>query len=457
MDDSPGWIEPDDDQRAAQPPAAQPTDQPVVLPPPPVDPVAPPPDEPPAPASYPGAQWGMPAGAAPPSPTRAGEPWHLPGSPGSADPSYRGASTGYTNAPPAPDAPAPGAWGAAPHPAYAAAPQPGIVPLRPMTASDILDGGFATLRAHPRVAFGYAAVLAALIQATRLVTGIAMRNVSGAFSSPLRTTNDGFAQTTHVNGAGLASTIVEQLLSSVFTGLLAGVVTIVVGKAVLGRRAEGKEVSATLRRRGWRLVLLGLLATFIPFAPLIVAGIVVALASAGGDAGVGLAVVFVGIPAVVLAIYAWVKITLAIPAFMLEELEVWAAVRRSWRLVKGGFMRVFGLRLMVTILVAIAGGIVSLLFLFLSDLAGGSTSATATTGRPAAALAIVAIGAAISWTIVVPLEAATFTLIYLDRRFRTEALDLQLARFASEDPAMARAGAASGWTANGPKPPSAWS
>lgn len=54
--------------------------------------------------------------------------------------------------------------------------KPGIVPLRPLSAGEVLDGGFATIRQNPKLVFGYAAAFAAVLQLARALVGIAMRD-----------------------------------------------------------------------------------------------------------------------------------------------------------------------------------------------------------------------------------------------------------------------------------------
>ena len=61
--------------------------------------------------------------------------------------------------------PPPGQW-----PRYGeAAPKPGVIPLRPLGVSEILDGAFASIRRNPKAILGLAAVvmtISAVISAT---------------------------------------------------------------------------------------------------------------------------------------------------------------------------------------------------------------------------------------------------------------------------------------------------
>jgi hypothetical protein len=303
-----------------------------------------------------------------------------------------------------------------------------------LSVGELLDGGFATVRRHPRVAFGFAAVFAALLELARVLTGAAMRDVRGGLGAMYTTTRgtdtDPFP-TYHFHDAAVASTIVEYVLSGVFAVLLAGVVTVVVGKAILGEPIAGAEVGTTVRRRGWRLLGVGLLAGLGPFAPMLVVGLLAVLAAFAGNAALA-ATLIIGIPlSIATAVWLWGKLALAVPAFMLERLGVTAAIGRSWRLVRGAFWRTWGLRALVTLIVGVASSVVSLVFVLVAGLVGGGFSFfSGSTDEPIAALIVMAVGSAIVWAITQPLLAATLTLIYVDRRIRAEGLDIALTRAA---------------------------
>ncbi|HYZ54359.1 MAG TPA: hypothetical protein VE733_12795, partial [Streptosporangiaceae bacterium] len=101
---------------------------------------------PPVPEGQPGAgpygQWAAPPGT-PPGPGPYGQPGPDPyGQPG-----------------PGPH----GQWGATPYgysPRYAPpAPKPGVIPLRPIGLSEILDGAFTAIRRNPRATLGVGAII----------------------------------------------------------------------------------------------------------------------------------------------------------------------------------------------------------------------------------------------------------------------------------------------------------
>ena len=313
---------------------------------------------------------------------------------------------GWQNAPGGPGwQNAPGWQGQAPRADY----KPGVVPLRPLSVGEILDGGFATIRRNPRVVFGCAFALAAGLELVRLGLGAALSDVGGAVTSSLPS-GDGSSRLVITSG-GVAAVVLSYVASAVFGAVLAGVVTEVVGKAVIGQRVEGRAVLRSVGARWWRLVLVSALAGALPFLPV--------LFLIAGPVGI--------IPAVPLAIYLWGKLAVVVPAFVLERTGVGAAITRSWRLVRGAFWRTWGLRALAYLIVVIAASVLSIPFGISSfqDISGGSTPSTGS-------VALSTIGGGIVWMLTEPLLAAAVTLIYIDRRMRAEALDIQLAQAARQ-------------------------
>ena len=143
-----------------------------------------------------------------------------------------------------------------------------------------------------------------------------------------------------------------------------------------------------------------------------------------------------GLATLVLTIWISIRLTLALPAVVLEGVGPAEALRRSWQLVQGTWWRVFGITLLAGIVVAFIGGILQFPFSIVASLAGGSGGLTTmfhagSTGAAAAAptvlsLAIGAIGSIIAATCTRPISAGVTVLLYTDMRIRKEGLDLAL-------------------------------
>ncbi|ORB20315.1 hypothetical protein BST36_19105, partial [Mycolicibacterium moriokaense] len=150
----------------------------------------------------------------------------------------------------------------------------------------------------------------------------------------------------------------------------------------------------------------------------------------------GTAAVIVGLPLglalVVGLIYVWVSLAFAPPLIVLERLGIFAAIARSFRLVKNDFWRVFGILLLATIAVQFVAGAVTMPFSLSGQLMLMAASSTAMT---LLALVLLSVGGVIAQIITAPFSAGVAVLLYTDRRIRSEAFDLVLQTGAAYGPA----------------------
>jgi hypothetical protein len=206
--------------------------------------------------------------------------------------------------------------------------------------------------------------------------------------------------------------------------LLTGMITAVVGQAVLGRAMSAGDAWRVLRPLFGRLVGVSLLTWLIVLAVFVAAlvpGAVVA--GAGAHTGGVALLVLGGLVAVVPAVYLWVALSLAPAALVLERQSVRGALRRSRALVRGSWWRVFGVLALAGIIASVVSSIISLPFgLARGGVLGFATSTTLSFGDLLAG----AVGALVAGTIVRPFSAGVTALLYVDRRMRAEALDLAL-------------------------------
>lgn len=403
MDDTPGWVEPT----------------------PPTDPAPPP--QPPQSAEPPAAQpppaWQYFGSPAPPAPG-VGSSWGPPPQPPPQYGQQYGPHYGQPQYQPPPYGQYVPGWGS-----YQQEYKPGIVPLRPLSVGEVLDGSFSTIRRHPRIVFGFAAVLAVIAELIRLGIGLALNNVPaslGSTSFSTSTDNGNGDTTASLNSFGSAATgaVVSLVVNALCVALLAGVVTGVVGKAVIGQQPDGREILATVRKRWFGLLVVSVLAEVLPFTPLVLIGFGVLLGTVSTGAGITVGVLG-GVAALVLCPLLWGRLALAVPIFILERKGPGASIARSWRLVRGAFWRVWGLRALVTIIVSVASSALSLplVGVIFASAVNGHTPGTIE-------LVLVVIFGAVIWMVTQPLTAAALTLIYVDRRMRAEGLDLQLVQAA---------------------------
>lgn len=300
--------------------------------------------------------------------------------------------------------------------------KPGVIPLRPLGVGEILDGAVSTARAHWRPVLAIALGIALLTEAM------------GIIASRLWLNNDAMAALEN-NAEPTDQEVLDALSSGLFAGSLLAVtamigsvlatamLTIVVSRAVLGQNVTVGEAWADSRGRLLRLFGLVVMVGVATALPVIALVLMTAATGMGPFIAVG---VIVGL---ILSVWVWVSLSLAAPALMLERQGVFTAMRRSWHLVTGSWWRVFGIQLLILLLLLVVTSIVQVPTTMLAALftESPSTLAFSTEWTP---LLINGVGSVLGSVIGLPLTAGVTALLYMDRRIRREALDLELARAA---------------------------
>ncbi|SPM34131.1 transmembrane protein [Mycobacterium rhizamassiliense] len=227
-----------------------------------------------------------------------------------------------------------------------------------------------------------------------------------------------------VVGGYLASVSGSMLVTWLGSMLLSGMLTVIVGRAVFGSSITIGETWA--RIRGRLLPLFGLAVLEAAVLAALVGLVVVLIALAAAVAG-GAAAVLLGIPltlaVVALAIYLYTVVLFAPVLIVLERLPVIEAITRSFALIRHGFWRVLGIRVLTYIVAAVVSGAVAAPFSIVSQV---MTIGGASIGLLLAGTTITAIGGAIGQIITAPFNAGVIVLLYADRRMRAEAFDLVL-------------------------------
>jgi len=263
--------------------------------------------------------------------------------------------------------------------------QPGVIPLGPLTMSEIFVAAMDVLRKHAGLLFGTSLVALALTRAVvHLLTAPMLADLPRL---PMRPTqaqfNDYIMQLLPISG-------IDTLLSTVALVLVTGVATVAVGRAVLGKPITLGEAAREIKPLA--LPLLGLT---VVVSVLVAVGLLAFIVP-----GVWLAVVF----------------SLAAPALVLERTTITTALRRSRQLVFGSWLPVFGI-------LAVAFVIILGVNAFAAWLTGPLTPAHGVFSLPM-------LGSILAGSLTAPFFAAVTALIYVDRRFRTDDLALELARAA---------------------------
>ena len=112
-----------------------------------------------------------------------------------------------------------------------------------------------------------------------------------------------------------------------------------------------------------------------------------------------------------------------------------ASITRSFQLVRNHFWRIFGIRLLASVVAAVIAGAVSVPFTIAGQIM--LTSATSSAMLLFAA-ALGAVGRAVSQIVTAPFTAGVAVLLYTDTRIRAEAFDLVLQTGAAGGPGRHR-------------------
>ncbi|MFC8079948.1 hypothetical protein ACFUN8_30975 [Streptomyces sp. NPDC057307] len=403
MNDTPGWASPgsapSDGQNAGVPRPAQPADD-----------AGTPSDSP--------SKWSK----TQPPPGQ----WSAPTAPGA----------GPGPVPPAPR-PAPG-WGGpgpggGPHPGWGQPPlaaKPGVIPLRPLGVGEILDGAVSTLRAHWRTVLGVTIVVAVISQIGDILVQRYLLpdpvdvDPNASPTEALNQAVDAMQSTLLALAPSLFITIIGTLFTT-------AVLTVVISRSVLGRGVTLSDAWNEARPRLLQLLGLTLLLPVMG-AAIVAVGILPGLLI-GSGAGVALTMLG-GLAAAVVVIWLMVSFSLASPALMLERQGIVASMRRSAKLVKGTWWRIFGILLLTMLLTFVVSMIIAVPFSLVAmavdgeGLSGLFSESGPDFGWPF--LIITGIGTVISTSITLPISAGVSVLLYVDQRIRREALDLELARAA---------------------------
>ncbi len=360
---------------------------------PPPGPFGPPPGWPGQPPS---GEYGYPP-PYPVSPPPPGYPGY-PGYPGHRGyPGYPGyPPSGYSH--PGPGYPPPGYPGGTPW-------KPGIIPLRPLSLSDIFNGAVAYVRANPRATLGMTTGVVLITSALGLLIG---------HSAPPAAGDVGML-------VGVLTGATAAVLATI---LLSGMLTVVVARAVQGIPITVGQAWQRVRDRLPALIALTLLE--ILAVVLLIAAVVATIAVVARTVD-GAMAALVGFPLVLLLIAAlaalFTLLSLAPMAIVLERASVAASVTRSVALARPQFWRIFGIRLLASIVAVVVAGAVSVPF----DIVGQVVSVNGGPEAPSLLqMTVVTIGQAIGQIITTPFTAGVIVLLYVDARIRSEAFDFVL-------------------------------
>jgi hypothetical protein len=298
--------------------------------------------------------------------------------------------------------------------------KPGIIPLRPLGLSDIFNAAFAYIRVNPRATLGLTTIVVVIAQIIGLVFTAVMPLILHGHTDLTRVEDSPTSAMVDM----FPSTMASGMTNSLANILLSGMLTVVVGRAVFGETITIGE--AWRRVRGRLLPLLGLtVLEAVGLTVLVALSVVVVAVAAVITPVLGvLAGIVVGAVAIAALVYLWTMLSFAPVLIVLERLPIFAAIGRSFALVRRSFWRVFGIRVLAMLVTTLVAGAVSVPFTVAGELLG--LGAASSVGTSLGASVLLAFGAAIGQIITAPFNAGIVVLLYADRRIRAEAFDLVL-------------------------------
>jgi Membrane domain of glycerophosphoryl diester phosphodiesterase len=387
----------------------------------------------PAPGDVPPSGYWTPPGYAGPGYGAGQPPYGSAGQPGSGQPGY--GSPGYGAPGYGTPSYGPGGYGnpwGAPPPAAA----PGGVPLRPLALGDILSGAFTLIRQNPVATLGIAAIIETIAAVFTTLVSWAEQRAAGQLRTTI-TPSSTPTQVSHAIGSFFTSFLpyfgLTLVLLFLFEGVLTGMLTGALGEGLLGRKISLGD--AWRKARVASVIGVSLLTGLIFFAlwvPFIGIAILLAVAHAGAAAGV---IIFLGFAATgCVSLWIVIRLSLAVPAVVLESAGPATALRRSWALARGSWWRIFGILLLTVIIVFLVTAVIEIPFNIVAGIVTGR-GASGMFGLGAAAtapslvyLVIGAIGTIVATSCTRPISAGVTVLLYTDQRIRKEGLDLALAQ-----------------------------
>ncbi|WP_432496122.1 glycerophosphoryl diester phosphodiesterase membrane domain-containing protein [Kineococcus auxinigenes] len=370
----------------------------------------------------PGSGWASPGWGEGPDGTPGGAAPQAPGAPGPGAPAGDGwAGAGWRDAPGGPGAPAA---------------QPGIVPLRPLGLGEIWDGAFRAFRQNPRVMVGLSALVVVVTSVVTLVASVVATQDLVRATTGLETGTGDAAQVLDALQTSVPLVVVSSLLQVVAVQVLNGMLILSVSRAVLGRTISLGELWRASRRRLGGLLLLAVLVTLASAAGVVAVlpGVgVLALADGAAATATGAVLLLVGLLGwVAIALWLWVKWSMATPVLLLEGLSVRRSLGRSWRLTRGSFWRTLGILLLTAVVVGVLVTAVATPFTLVGTfLAAALSTTTAEWTGLVLSQGVGTLGSIVGSVVGYPFLASVTALVYVDLRVRREGLDVELHRAAS--------------------------
>lgn len=289
---------------------------------------------------------------------------------------------------------------------------------RPRGVTELLDAALDTYRADPPAFLGAVAAIVVPVTVLTAVVGRAT-GIPGVGDTLLHAVNpDHSIASSDPARARTALALLAALQSLVVRPATLGAVAFLVAAWYTARRTTAASALRLVWRRRWALLGVGAVLTALQMPSILVqlSGSLDVPPNPTPDQVAGAAgTAFFALVLQAAAFFVAVPLTLAVPVVVLEGATAGGALRRSWALVRGSYWRTLWT-------VVCAGLVVALVTLVV---AGAAVVPEVFVGRDGAQ-AVDALAQTVAAVLALPVELATITLLYFDRRVRREALDIEM-------------------------------
>ncbi|MFF4339368.1 glycerophosphoryl diester phosphodiesterase membrane domain-containing protein [Kitasatospora sp. NPDC001540] len=337
-----------------------------------------------------------------------------------------------------------GGWGQGPWGLPPVAPQPGVLPLRPLGFGEMFSAVVDTVRRYARALYLPLAVFAGILAVPLLVA-------CAVLSGPLADALEVFRTDPEDVTSGQLWDVVRPvlilgglyLLALMVQYVVAGpLATVVLRAATLGRKLTAGQAWREARPRlRTTTAVTALLFGGVLLGYLLVLVVVLLLDLVnGGLAALAMVLLFGAL--MVGALYVTVRLAPQVPVVVLEESGPKTAIRRAWQLNKDNWWRSLGLVAVTSIAGAFAAGLLSLPLRIAVALVAPFDTTTTTdyagtalygqiTHDAMSLMLMFGTGIWLLTTVVTgPLVPLANGVLYIDRRIRNERLDIALAEAA---------------------------
>ena len=336
----------------------------------------------------------------------------------------------------APDTPgnsAPTASGYSQASTWSWAPKPGIIPLRPLTLTDLFSGSFSALRKNPSVLFGFTIIVMTVVALLSLAgTMLPLFSFTSLMSNDLdpQASSKALLDSAYMSVVSTIVGYIALLAGSFLAGtVLDGVLSVAVSQLVIGKKITFKQSWALVKPRLWSMLgasFLSMLAVGSPLLVLVILFFMSLYSWPGSDAFFSLfgLLLALALPVVLVSYVISIRFLYAPICAVLEEKGPIKAVKRSWALTSGSFWVTLGRVILINVVIGFIAGmivqIIGIIAVIVMFTILGDPSSPSNVWSTIILYGVISALQMLAYSLVVPILAAYQTLMYVDEKIRKE-------------------------------------